>query len=317
MYNNSINQGDDCSGTVAAIGSAVKSFQIGEKVAGFHMMDTPHGTYAEFTICPESTVIRVPKSMSYEEAATIPLAAFTAAVGLYRNLQLPTPWDRSDDHGPRNRVPLIINGAGSAVGGFAVKLAKMNPLIGPIITTAGSSADFVRSLGPDAIVDYRSPTVVEALRSALGQARPIHVFDATNSLKSIQCLTSVMEPYSQYTCTSKLYADPALGVDDRMEKALQGVQAWYEVTFVGDVHGQSLMGQSRFKAKSGGRLFGAIMRHVFEEKLADGSLRGHPYQRVDCGLDGVLDALMQLRNGKRDSNAKFVVRIQDTPGIRR
>lgn len=52
-FNSRINQGDDCAGTVAAIGTAVRGFQVGERVAGFHQMATPHGTYAEYAICPE------------------------------------------------------------------------------------------------------------------------------------------------------------------------------------------------------------------------------------------------------------------------
>ncbi|KAI1323130.1 GroES-like protein [Xylariaceae sp. FL0255] len=313
MYNNALNQGDDCAGTIAGLGSEVMAFRKGERVAGFHMMDTPFGTYADYAICPEHTVFRIPESMSFEEAATIPLAAFTAAVGLYRNLQLPTPWDRSDEHCPRSRTALIINGASSAVGGFALKLAKMNPLIGPLVVTAGSSIDYVKSLSPDAVIDYRSPTVVEDLRQALGDAPARHVFDATNSLTSIRYLTSVMEPQSRYTCTSKLYADPRLGVDDSMEKALQAIGAWYEITFVGDVHGQPFLGQSRYPVKSGGLLFGSIMSRVFEEKLAEGSITEHPYTIIRNGLSGVLDALEALKEGTRKGNTKFVARLGDTP----
>jgi NADPH:quinone reductase-like Zn-dependent oxidoreductase len=243
FFNNALNQGDDCAGTVAAVGKAVRGLQIGDRVAGFHCMDTPHGTYAEYAICPEHTVFTIPPDVTYEEATTIPLAAFTAAVGLYRNLGLPAPWDRSDDHYPEGKTALVINGASTAVGAFAVKLAKMNPRIGPIITTAGSSVEFVRSLQPDAVIDYRSTTVVEDLRAALGGAKLRHVFDISNTLKSIQYLTSLMEPNSRYVCTSKLYANPALGVDDSMEKALQAVQAWYEITFVGDVYSQPFMGR--------------------------------------------------------------------------
>ena len=312
FFNNALNQGDDCAGNVAAVGRAVRGFQIGDRVAGFHAMDTPYGTYAEYAICPEHTVFRIPPDLTYEEAATIPLAAFTAAVGLYRNLGLPAPWDRSDDHYPEGKTALVINGASTAVGAFAVKLAKMNTRIGPIITTAGSSADFVRSLQPDAVVDYRSPTVTDDIRAALGGTKLRHVFDTSNTLKSIQYLTPVMEAKSRYVCTSKLYANPALGVDDSMETALQAVQTWYEVTFVGDVHSQPFMGDKQYGVKAGGELFGAIMSRVFERALADGTLAGHPYQIVPGGLAGVLDALLELKERKFSGNAKFVTRIADT-----
>lgn len=109
--------------TIAALGSAVNTFKIGERVAGFHETDTPNGTYAEYAICPEQTAFRIPDTMSDEEAATIPLAIFTAAVGLYRNLGMPAPWDRSDEKAASTeKVPLVVNAASGAVGAFAISL---------------------------------------------------------------------------------------------------------------------------------------------------------------------------------------------------
>ncbi|KAL7895419.1 hypothetical protein HDV63DRAFT_406358 [Trichoderma sp. SZMC 28014] len=168
MYNNALNQGDDYAGTIAQVGNEVKAFQLGERVAGFYVMDTPGGTFAEFNLCPEHTVFRIPSSMPYKEASTIPLAAYTAPVGLYRNLH---PWDRGGSRAPQGKVPLIVNGAGSAVGSYALKLASMNSLIGPVVATTGSSADYlyVKTLHPEAIiVDYKSPTMKEDLGAALG-----------------------------------------------------------------------------------------------------------------------------------------------------
>lgn len=312
LYNNALNQGDDCAGTVSAIGSAVKSFQVGERVAGFHVMDSPHGTFAECAICPANTVFRIPEWMSFEEAATIPLAAYTAAVGLYRNLQLPAPWDRSDDGCGLARLPLVVNAGSTAVGAFAIKLAKLNGRIGPIVATAGSSRDFVEGLGVDAVVDYRSPTAAEDIRTALGGAELRHAFDANNSLHSVQTLTSIMHPNARYTCTRAVKADERMGTDDGMGRALQAVPAWYDMTFVGDVHEAPFLGQTEGWVKPGGRLFGGVMSHVFEQALADRTLRGHPFELARGGLNGVLDALIELKKRKWSGNKKFVVRIGET-----
>ena len=90
----------------------MKSFQVGERVAGFHEMDTPNGTYAEYAVCPEQTIFRVPDSMSDEEAATLPLSLFTAAIGLHRNLDIPAPWSRSDSKAAQTwKIPLVVNAA--------------------------------------------------------------------------------------------------------------------------------------------------------------------------------------------------------------
>jgi NADPH2:quinone reductase len=159
-----VNQGDDVAGMVTGVVSGVRDFKLGDRVAGFHEMDTPRGTYADYTVCPEQTVFHIPESLSFEEAATIPLAMYTAAVGLYRNLKLPMLFERADEKSSSQNIPLVINGAGSSVGAFALKLAKLNPTISPIIVTAGSGAAFVKDLGADVVLDYRSPTILRTSR---------------------------------------------------------------------------------------------------------------------------------------------------------
>lgn len=295
-------------GTVAAVGSSVMGFAAGDRVAGFHVMDTLNGTYAEYAICPFQTVIHLPDSMSDEEAATIPLAMFTAAVGLYRNLQLPAPWERSDAHAGRSKTPLVVNAASSAVGSFAIKLAKLNPLIGPIIATAGSSMDHVRALGVDAIVDYRSKTVAEEIKKAANGVPINHVFDAANSAASVHYACEVLTPDSgRYTSTLPVSPDPYSDPEGEAEKDLKAIGVWHEMINVGDVHDW---------ATAGGSLFGAVMSKAIERALAEGSLSGQPYEIVENGLEGVQAALIELRDRKRGGNAKFVARIADTPELK-
>lgn len=87
------------------------------------------------------------------EAATIPLAATTASLALYRSLALPPPW-----HPTTERTPLLIYGGSSAVGAFAIKLASRSNLH-PIIAVAGAGAKYVSSLldasRGDTVIDYR------------------------------------------------------------------------------------------------------------------------------------------------------------------
>ncbi|KAJ5152648.1 uncharacterized protein N7482_009126 [Penicillium canariense] len=74
-----LNQGDDPAGYIEAVGEGVLGFRKGDRVAGFHQILTPHGSYAEYAIAWAHTTFHVPENISLEEAATIPLAAFTAA----------------------------------------------------------------------------------------------------------------------------------------------------------------------------------------------------------------------------------------------
>lgn len=138
-------------GTVEAVGSEVFEYQPGDRVAGFHRMFQPHGTYAEYTVVPASTTFRLPPNISLESGAGLPLSFMTAALALYQYLGVPLP----TTVGVANqKTPILIWGGATAVGAYALQLAELSK-IGPIITVAGNGIDFVRSLdAADHIIDY-------------------------------------------------------------------------------------------------------------------------------------------------------------------
>ncbi len=122
---------------------------------------------------------RIPENTGFAEASTIPMAAVTAAVGLYRVLGVAFPEVEarplslgSESILKGKEQPLIIYGASSAVGAFAFKLASLSGLH-PIIAVSGAGSEYVRTLldedKGDMVVDYRSgeAQVVEALTSVL------------------------------------------------------------------------------------------------------------------------------------------------------
>lgn len=113
-----INQGDDIAGVVHEVGANVTEFKPGDRVMAFHEMMTPGGSYAEYAVAWAHTTAHIPKNTSFEEAAAIPLAALTAAVGLNTKLRLPAPWQPASEP-----TPLVIYGAASAVGIYTVQLA--------------------------------------------------------------------------------------------------------------------------------------------------------------------------------------------------
>jgi NADPH:quinone reductase-like Zn-dependent oxidoreductase len=97
-----INQGDDISGIVYSVGSSVKSFRPGDRVASFHEMLSPHGSFAEYAVGLDTSTFHLPDHVSFEEGVTIPLAGMTAALGLYQRLGLPLPWLPSQE-----KLPLV------------------------------------------------------------------------------------------------------------------------------------------------------------------------------------------------------------------
>jgi NADPH:quinone reductase-like Zn-dependent oxidoreductase len=129
--------GSDVAGQVQAVGKDVTRFRPGDEV----FADAVTGGFAEYTSVPQEFVAPKPANLTFEEAATVPLAAVTALQGLR-------------DHGrvePGQRV--LIIGASGGVGTFAVQIAKW---LGAQVTGVCSTkkVDLVRSLGADQVIDY-------------------------------------------------------------------------------------------------------------------------------------------------------------------
>ncbi len=134
--------GNDVAGTVIRVGAKVSAFNPGDEVYGRPNQDRI-GTFAERIAVAEADLAPKPASISMEEAGSLPLVALTAWQALVErgNLQ------------PGQKV-LIHAGAGG-VGSIAIQLAKH--LGATVATTASASnLDFVRELGADTVIDYRS-----------------------------------------------------------------------------------------------------------------------------------------------------------------
>jgi NADPH:quinone reductase-like Zn-dependent oxidoreductase len=141
--------GADLAGVVEKVGAGVTTFQPGQPVFG----RSSQGSYTEFAIAPANNLALKPQSLSFDEAATIPVGATTAWQGLF-------------DHGnlqPGQRV-LILGGAGG-VGLFAVQFARWKGA--RVISTASTrNVDFVRSLGAETVIDYTKTQVEDVVHDA-------------------------------------------------------------------------------------------------------------------------------------------------------
>jgi NADPH2:quinone reductase len=199
------NQGDDIAGIVESVGSDVTEFKPGDRVAAFHHMQTPGGSYAEYALSPEHTTFHLPKKTSFEEAATIPLAGMTAAVGLFARLGLPEPWNANEKTLPKGG--LVIYGGASAVGAFTIKLA-MKANIHPIIVVAGKGMDFVDGLidksRGDVVIDYRDghDSVIQGMRDAVPKGEKLmYAFDCVSEKEksSYDNICKVLSPGGKLT----------------------------------------------------------------------------------------------------------------------
>jgi NADPH:quinone reductase-like Zn-dependent oxidoreductase len=142
--------GVDIAGQVEAVGPGVTRFQPGDEVYA-NLLDHGYGGFAEFASVPVGVASLKPASLSFEEAAAVPMSAVTALQGLGHHGALQ----------PGQRV--LINGATGGVGSFAVQLAKA---AGAEVTavTSTPNLELVRSLGADHVVDYTTTDFTRAGR---------------------------------------------------------------------------------------------------------------------------------------------------------
>ena len=239
------NSGDDIAGTIHSVGSNVVGFHKGDRVAAFHQMLSPHGSFAEYALAHDYTTFHLPAKTSFEEGASIPLACMTAAVGLFIRLGLPEPWQKGaadgkvkdGKAGEYRAGPLLVYGAASAVGAYTIQLAKRAG-VGPIIGVAGKGIPYAKSLldesAGDVVVDYREgdDALVESIKKALGGKKLKYAYDAVSEKGSYQNIAKVLDLSSSGSeDVAKLTHVLPLDKDFKHE----GLKT--EWTMVGTVHG--------------------------------------------------------------------------------
>jgi NADPH:quinone reductase-like Zn-dependent oxidoreductase len=196
--------GVDIAGQVEAVGSAVTRFQSGDEVYA-NLLDHGYGGFAEYVSVPVDVMSSKPASLSFEEAAAVPMAAVTALQGLRRHGELQ----------PAQTV--LINGASGGVGTFAVQIAKA---YGAEVTgvTSTQNLDLVRSLGADHVVDYTTTEVV-------GDGRRYDLILDTVGNRSVSELRRGLAEGGKAAVTGFTSVGRLLGVSLRGGKDVAQVQA--------------------------------------------------------------------------------------------
>ncbi len=136
--------GLDGSGTIESVGANVTAFKKGDEVYGIIA-----GSYAEYALAKANEIQRKPASLTFEEAASLPVGALTA-------------WGAIETAKVKNGQRVLVHGAAGGVGAYVVQLARWK---GAHVTGTASTrnVEFVRSLGAENVIDYsatRFETVV-------------------------------------------------------------------------------------------------------------------------------------------------------------
>src|SRR6202140_403927 len=177
--------GHEFSGVVEQIGSDVAAYAPGDAV--FAANETG-GAYAEYLAVKPAAIARKPSSLSFEEAASVPVAAETAWQGLFTH-----------GHLEKGQTILIHGGAG-AVGAYAVELASHAGAT-VIATASGDDEAYLKSIGASRVINYREAQFEKVLRDKIEVVLALVGGDTQNRwflvLKKGGYLISAVQPVSQ------------------------------------------------------------------------------------------------------------------------
>ncbi len=141
--------GEDASGTVEAVGTAVTNFKTGDQVFACRF----GGTYAEYAVFPEDTVARIPNNTNLDEAAALAMPLITAYSVLVTNAAI------------KAGQTLVVHGAAGAVGQVMVQMAKALD-VHVIATASGDGVALVKSLGADEVINYKTEDFTQLIKDA-------------------------------------------------------------------------------------------------------------------------------------------------------
>ncbi|KAL7822041.1 GroES-like protein [Trichoderma gracile] len=290
--------GCDFAGEVVAVGEGVDNFKVGDRIAGMNpgsnAVEHEDGSYAEY--CISQADVQFHNPFSDEEGASLGISTFTVGQGLYQSLKLALPSDPLP-----TPEPLLIYGGSTASGILGIQFAKLSGY--KVITTARPhNFEYLKSLGADAVFDYRSPTVVDDIRAAAGDKLKV-AWDCISLNASAKICAGALADEG-----GKL--GMLLGIDTSV---VHSINPNIEVL---TTLGYSIFGKpyERYGAKSEGSAedneFAKEWRDLAEQLFREGKVKPARIEvnRGGSGLEGVLKGLDELRND-RVSGVKLIYTI--------
>ncbi|VDC07629.1 unnamed protein product [Peniophora sp. CBMAI 1063] len=287
--------GNDGAGDIAALGEGVAGWQVGDKVFYQSGFEPNRGTFQELTIADAVRIARIPAGMSYEQAATVPLAFATAAIGAYKprserllvhnkhdvgGAGLTPPWE-AKGRGKYAGKPALIMSGSSSVGQFAIQLAKLSGF-DPIITTASKRNEgLCKSAGATHVLDYRDVPYAElsgVVVGIIGDAPLEYIYDAVSSKESQKADWDMLAPGGAMV----VVAPPSEAVGTPGKDDDRGRRVVWVFGNVNDPEHEEI---------------GTCMYAVLTEMLEKGKIKPSQVDSLGHGLETISGGLQKLKKG--------------------
>lgn len=281
-------QGSDAAGVVHAIGPNVTAFKPGDRVMVFTTGNLSNnadkGAYQEYSLVDAILAAHLPDDIPLAGGATLPVSILTAA-GALRDVGIELPKTASSP-GTANGALLIWSGASSA-GSSMIQFAKAAGAT--VFTTASPKHHaYVRELGAEVVLDYKSPTIVEDLQHEL-------------SNRGLKLLGAIDAVSADLPGTAKVFSE--LGGGHLMTMVPWEMSCPHASPPKNVKHSWS----GAHIAMKDNKYTAHVMHELAEGWLKTKLLRPHKIQLIPNGLSGIGAGLDILRNGV--SGVKLVVEV--------
>ncbi|KAL2812766.1 hypothetical protein BJX63DRAFT_421633 [Aspergillus granulosus] len=276
--------GCDYAGIVEAVGKDVKKqFKKGDRVCGFihgsNAVQPEDGAFAEYIVAKGDIQIRIPDNLSFEEAATLGVGITTVGQSLYQSLKLALP-----ENPIKEPVPILIYGGSTATGSLAIQFAKLSGYT--VLTTCSpNNFEFVKSLGADAVFDYKDPNSAAEIRKYTNNNLQLVLDTIAIQSTAAYCDHAISTEGGDYTSLLKVSIERE-NVNDRFTLGYTAVGEAFD------------FGPMHWPARPEDKAFAEEFWAIAEKLLADGKIKVHPPSVRPDGLKGVLDGLQLLKEDK-------------------
>ncbi|EIW57181.1 GroES-like protein [Trametes versicolor FP-101664 SS1] len=289
--------GTDGAGIVEEVGSEVTNFAKGDTVVFQGWFENPKATFQQYAIVAAEIVAKVPKNITADQAASIPLGLATVVTGLYnhnpkaKTISFPAPWEEGGTTKFAGKPAFIIGGS-SSVGQYAIQLAKLSGFSPVIATSSLRHEEFLKSIGAAHVIDRTLPAATIAAEVAkLTGGKPVEfVYDAV-SLPDTQPLAyEVLAPGGHLL----LVLPDSVPAEKKKEGDNKTI-----VTVFGNVQTPE------------NREVGVALYSRLTEWLETGKLVPNRVEVLPNGLAGIIDGLERMKKDQV-SGTKLVARPQET-----
>ncbi|KAJ5692439.1 oxidoreductase [Penicillium macrosclerotiorum] len=284
--------GCDYAGVVEAIGATVsKEWKKGDRVAGFVHGCNPvrleSGAFSEYVLAKGDIQFRIPDYMSFDAASTLGVGLTTVGQNLYQHLELPMPQCEGLADGCSVQDPaetILIYGGATATGSLAIQFAKLSGL--RVVTTCSQiNQSYMYDLGADIVFDYHDPQVGDRIRDETDDTLEL-AFDTISTPQSAAiCANAISSAGGNYAALLDVRC-PRADVDTQVSMAYAMIGEKYH------------LGGKVIDGKSSDLQFAMQWTEEVETLLQARCIHPHRYHVKPGGLEGVLEGLKLLREGK-------------------